>query len=143
MRRNFEKNKVVTGKTPFFVIGQFCGHHFICLKIGFWYGTFVWKWCVCNFSSLNLETALQVFEKGLSFITVEYVVQIIYFTNKLIQSNVYVYVNLPDNTEIKFWRGETFFIKNNLRKGYEGVFLWRNCQGGFSAGEFYILTYSL
>ena len=37
----FSKNKVVTGKTPFFMIGPFCSHHFICLNIGFWHGSFV------------------------------------------------------------------------------------------------------
>ena len=31
----FLKNKVVTGKTPFFVIGPFCTHHSICLNISF------------------------------------------------------------------------------------------------------------
>ena len=31
----FAKNKVVTGKTPFFAIGSFCSHHSICLNIGF------------------------------------------------------------------------------------------------------------
>ena len=31
----FQKNKVVTGKTPLFVIGPFCSRHFICLNIGF------------------------------------------------------------------------------------------------------------
>ena len=35
LKQNFQKNKVVTGKTPFFVTGPFCSHHFICLKIGF------------------------------------------------------------------------------------------------------------
>ena len=34
-----KKNKVVTCKTPFFVIGPFCAHHFTCLNIGLaWYG---------------------------------------------------------------------------------------------------------
>ena len=28
------KNKAVTGKTPFSVIGPFCSYHFICLTIG-------------------------------------------------------------------------------------------------------------
>ena len=31
-----QKNRVVTDKTPFFVIGPFCSHHSICLNIGFW-----------------------------------------------------------------------------------------------------------
>ena len=31
----FQKNKVVTGKTPLFVIGPFCSRHSICLNIGF------------------------------------------------------------------------------------------------------------
>ena len=35
LKLNFQKNKVVTGKTPFFVIGPFCSHHFIYLNIGF------------------------------------------------------------------------------------------------------------
>ena len=33
--KNFQKNKVVTGKTPLFVIGPFYSCHSICLNIGF------------------------------------------------------------------------------------------------------------
>ena len=47
----FQKNKVVTGKTPLFVIGPFCSRHSICLNIGFWQSSFEWKWCVFNLSS--------------------------------------------------------------------------------------------
>ena len=36
LKQNFQKNKVVTSKTAFFVIGPFCTSHFICLNIGFW-----------------------------------------------------------------------------------------------------------
>ena len=43
LKQNFQKNKLLTGKTPFFVIEPFCSHHFICLNIGFRYGNFVWK----------------------------------------------------------------------------------------------------
>ena len=32
---NFQKNKGISGKTPFFVKGQFCTLHFICLNISF------------------------------------------------------------------------------------------------------------
>ena len=35
MKRNFQKNKVVTGKTPFFVVGLFCSHHFIALILDY------------------------------------------------------------------------------------------------------------
>ena len=35
LKQNFQKNKVVTGKTPFSVIGPFCSYHSICLNIGF------------------------------------------------------------------------------------------------------------
>ena len=35
LKQNFQKNKVVTGKTLFFVIGPFCTHYYICLNIGF------------------------------------------------------------------------------------------------------------
>ena len=35
LKQNFRKREVVTGKTPFFVIGPFCTPHSICLNIGF------------------------------------------------------------------------------------------------------------
>ena len=35
VKQNFQKNKVVTGKTLFFVIVPFCTSHSICLNIGF------------------------------------------------------------------------------------------------------------
>ena len=37
LKQNFQKNKVVTGKTPFILIGQFCSQRFIWLNIFFWY----------------------------------------------------------------------------------------------------------
>ena len=49
----FKKNELVTGKAPFFVIGLFRTPHSVCLNIGFWQGSFVWKWCVFNLSILN------------------------------------------------------------------------------------------
>ena len=67
LKQNFEKNKVVFGKTPFFVIGPFCTHHSICLNIGFWYGSFVWKWCTFNLSAFNLKEVLQFCQKGFCF----------------------------------------------------------------------------
>ena len=63
----FKKNKVVTGKTLFFVIGPFCSHHFTCLNIGFWYDSFEWKWYFFNLSAFNEKTVLQFFEKGFRF----------------------------------------------------------------------------
>ena len=33
LKQNFQKNKAVTGKTPFFVIGPFFTQHSICLKL--------------------------------------------------------------------------------------------------------------
>ena len=47
------KNKVVTSKTPFSVISPFCNYHSICLDIGFWCGSFVWKWYLFNISAIN------------------------------------------------------------------------------------------
>ena len=35
LKQNIQKNKAVTGKTLFFVIGPFCTHHSNCLNIGF------------------------------------------------------------------------------------------------------------
>ena len=50
VKQNFQK-KTVTGKTPFFVIGSFCIPHSICLSIGFWQSSFVYKCCVFNLST--------------------------------------------------------------------------------------------
>ena len=41
LKQNFRKNKVVTGKTPFLLIGSFCTHHSIYLNIGSRYGSFI------------------------------------------------------------------------------------------------------
>ena len=49
----FQKNKVVTGKTPLFVIGPFCSRHSIYLNISFWQSSFEWKWCVFNLSGFS------------------------------------------------------------------------------------------
>ena len=35
LKQNFQKNKVATGKTLFFVIGPFCTHDSVCLNSGF------------------------------------------------------------------------------------------------------------
>ena len=35
LKQIFQKNKAVTGKTPLFVVGQFCSCHSICVNIGF------------------------------------------------------------------------------------------------------------
>ena len=40
---NFPKYKVVTGKTPLFVICPFCSRYSICLNIGFGQSSFQWK----------------------------------------------------------------------------------------------------
>ena len=47
MKKN-PKNKVVTGKTQYMVTGLLCTAHCICIKIGVWQGSFVWKCCVFN-----------------------------------------------------------------------------------------------
>ena len=67
LKQNFHINKVVTGKTPFFAIGLFCTHHSICLYSGFWYGRFVWKWCVFNLMYFQLKNGTPVFWKMFSF----------------------------------------------------------------------------
>ena len=48
-----KKNKVVTDKTPFFVIGPLCSRHSICLNIGLWHSSFEWKRCVINLNGFN------------------------------------------------------------------------------------------
>ena len=70
MKQNFQKNKVFTSKTPFFVTGPFFTHHSICLNIGFWYDSFVWNWYVLNLNltGFNQRKILQFFEKGFRFL---------------------------------------------------------------------------
>ena len=51
LKQNLQKRNVVTGKTPFFVIGQFCTPH--CLNIGFWQSCLVRKCYVVNVSTFN------------------------------------------------------------------------------------------
>ena len=53
LKQNFRKRNMVTGKTLFFVIGQFCSSHSICLKISFWQSSFVRKCYVVNLSTFN------------------------------------------------------------------------------------------
>ena len=67
LKQNFQKNKIVAKKIPSFVISPFCTHHSICLNIGFWYGSFVWKWCVFNRSAFNLKNGNPVFWKRFLF----------------------------------------------------------------------------
>ena len=51
--KRFCKNEVVTGKTPLFVVCQFCTPRSICLNIGFWQGSCVSECCVFNLSVFN------------------------------------------------------------------------------------------
>ena len=47
------KVKSVTGKILFFVIAPFCTPHSICFNIGFWHGSFAWKWGFFNLSTFK------------------------------------------------------------------------------------------
>ena len=52
------EKRVVTSKTPFFVIGPSCAPYSICLNIGSWQGSFVWKFCVFNSPSRQMHLYL-------------------------------------------------------------------------------------
>ena len=70
LKQNFRKNKVVAGKTSFFLIGPFCAPDSIFFNIGFWHSSFVWECWKCSafiLSTLNLKTVLQFCEKGFRF----------------------------------------------------------------------------
>ena len=67
LKKNVQKNKVVISKTLFSVVGPFCSQHSVCLNTGFWYSSFVWKWCIFNLSAFNKKSVLQFFEKGFRF----------------------------------------------------------------------------
>ena len=49
----YSKNKVVSDKTPLFVIGPFCIRNSICINIGFGQGNFVRKCCVFLYSTFH------------------------------------------------------------------------------------------
>ena len=53
LNQKFRKNKVVAGKTPFFVIGQFCTYYSLCVNIGFRHDRLVWRWRVFNLGTFN------------------------------------------------------------------------------------------
>ena len=53
MKQMFQKNRVVSGKAPFFEVGTFCMPQSISLTIGFWLGKFIWKGWVFNFNTFN------------------------------------------------------------------------------------------
>ena len=62
IENTFLKNAVVTGKTPFFVIGQFCFHHSICPNIiDFWHGNDAFS------MHSELKSGITVFVKGFGF----------------------------------------------------------------------------
>ena len=84
------KKKVVTGKTLFFVIGPFCTPHSICVNIGFWQRSSVWKCCVVVF---QLKGVTPVFLKK------TYIFQKICFKVKALKT-----FKISNNRDIKTWR---------------------------------------
>ena len=71
-KQNFQKNKVITGKTPFFVIGS-------------WHGS-LWKWCIFNLSTFNYRQLLQFFLKKV-FVSIKFVSKL----NLLIASSKHIF----------------------------------------------------
>ena len=57
LKQNFQKNNLCPFRTS----------HFICRSVGFWQGSFVWKWRIFNLSNFNKKTLLQFFEKDFFF----------------------------------------------------------------------------
>lgn len=53
LKLNFPKNEAVSGKSTLFLICPFGTLHLSYLKIGFWQGSFVWKCCIFNLTTLN------------------------------------------------------------------------------------------
>ena len=82
------------GKTPFIVIGPFCTPHSVCLKIGFWQGSFLWKCCLFNLSTFNWKTILQFFEKDFRLSAC--------FIVKLLKKHFY------ENENFQGWSQKTF-----------------------------------
>ena len=53
LKQNFQKNKLVTGKTSFFVIGLFCVHHSNCLNKWFLICQFCMDMMLFNLNAFN------------------------------------------------------------------------------------------
>ena len=60
---NFQKNKVTSGKTPYFVRGPFCNPQ----PFNFCQDRFAWKCCAFNCSTLNKKIVLQFSKRDFSF----------------------------------------------------------------------------
>ena len=67
LKQNSSKKKVVSGKTLIFVISSFCIFHSICLNIGYWQSSFLWRFCVFNVRIFYYETLLHFCEKCWGF----------------------------------------------------------------------------
>ena len=63
---NFERSKVVSSKSPFFVINPFCTSCSVSLNISICQSSFVWKYCVFK-SSTSTKNGNPVFKKGFHF----------------------------------------------------------------------------
>ena len=117
MEQIFQKNKVVTGKTPLFVIDPFWGRHSICLNIGFWQSSFEWKtwkkWKTINgfdvFSILVVPTkkkVLQVFEKGFRFpgnLLQSYSIENVWNFHLLSHKNMPI-SQKPNSSFVSYWK---------------------------------------
>ena len=75
----FQKNKVVTGKTPFFMKCSIFTSDSICLNIGFWLGRFVLKCCTFNLSTFNQK-------RQFSFLEKVFLLQEMYFKVKVVKT---------------------------------------------------------
>ena len=79
LETKFLRNKLVTGKTAFFVIDPFSTPYPICFNTGFWQGSFLWKCCV---SILILLTK----KRYSSFLEKVFIFQKIYFRVKVLKT---------------------------------------------------------
>ena len=60
------------------MIGPFCTHRFICLNMGFWYGSFVWKWWVFSILVLSTKKLYSKFLKNV-FVSRKFVLKLKYW----------------------------------------------------------------
>ena len=88
------------------MIGAFCAHHIICLNIGFWYGIFLWKWCVFNRSAFNKK-------RYSSFLKKVFVFQKICFEVKLLKTfKILTYCHIKTCRSLKlFWKFLVAFFR--------------------------------
>ena len=91
----FSKKESCQWQNSVFCARSICTFHSICHNIGFWQGSFVWKYCVFNHSTFNWKTVP-------SFLKVVFIFQKMCFNVKVLKAFKYFHWFLNENMPVYF-----------------------------------------